>query len=368
MDSTTKYKTMKNRFNFTAKEKIAINRGLVARYPELMDALGIKYTRTSQECIHMACPMHEGADNPTGFSLTVDLDHRACGLWYCWTAKEDSECNNYKKDMIGLVSGVLEKHAGKKVPFPKVLKWCMDFLNCEDSSKLQSLVSKAEAHRQNLPEETTKKRKTLNYTRSEVRKALKRPAKYYLRRGYSAEILDKFDVGVCADRTKPMRSRVVVPVYDVDFKKVVGCVGRLQNEEYDAHNPKWKNSKGFSKSEYLYGDWIAKDHIRKTKTVVLVEGQGDVWRLHEAGIENAVGLFGSKLSDAQSRRIQTSGAFNIVVLTDNDDVGKKAKKEIVDKMSRSFNIITPTFATKDVGEMTVDEINKHLKPQLQGYI
>ena len=270
--------------------------------------------------------------------------------------------------MIGLVSGVLEKHAGKKVPFPKVLKWCMDFLKCEDTSKLQSLVSKAETHRQGLTEETTKKRKTLNYTRSEVRKALKRPAKYYLRRGYSAEILDKFDVGVCADRTKPMRSRVVVPVYDVDFKKVVGCVGRLQNEEYDAHNPKWKNSKGFSKSEYLYGNWIAKDHIRKTKTIVLVEGQGDVWRLHEAGIENAVGLFGSKLSDAQSRRIQTSGAFNIVVLTDNDDVGKKAKQEIVDKMGRSFNIITPTFTTKDIGEMTVDQINKHLKPQLQGYI
>ena len=37
-------------------------------------------------------------------------------------------------------------------------------------------------------------------------------------------------------------------------------------------------------------------------------------------------------------------------------------------MGRSFNIITPTFTTKDIGEMTVDQINKHLKPQLQGYI
>ena len=61
------------------------------------------------------------------------------------------------------------------------------------------------------------------------------------------------------------------------------------------------------------GNIGSKEKIRETRTALLVEGQGDVWRMHEAGLINTVGMFGSSLSDAQARILETSGALNIVV-------------------------------------------------------
>ena len=41
-------------------------------------------------------------------------------------------------------------------------------------------------------------------------------------------------------------------------------------------NPKWLHSKGFRKS-ILYGLNIASQYIKESSSVILVEGQGDVW-------------------------------------------------------------------------------------------
>ena len=199
-----------------------------------------------------------------------------------------------------------------------------------------------------------------------VRKSLARPAKYYIDRGFAEKVLDKFDVGVCLDSTKPMYNRVVAPVYDDDFKYVVGCVGRVQHEKYNGK--KWINSKNFHTGSYLYGYWLAKEKIRELKTVILVEGQGDVWRLWEAKIKNVVGMFGSGLTDTQSRILETSGAFTLILLTDNDEAGEKARRSIRKKCERIFNIVEIDLSTKDVGEMSVEQINEELKPKLKGYI
>ena len=59
--------------------------------------------------------------------------------------------------------------------------------------------------------------------------------------------------------------------------------------------------------------------------------------------------------------------MNIVILTDNDDAGAKAKKSIKQKCERLFNIIEPTFDKKDVGDMSIEEINETIRPQLEGY-
>ena len=81
-----------------------------------------------------------------------------------------------------------------------------------------------------------------------------------------------------------MSGRVVVPIYD-ENNNYVACIGRAV---YQNMQPKWLHSKGFKKSSYLYGYNVAKDDIMKKGTIVLVEGQGDVWRMHEAGVTNTV--------------------------------------------------------------------------------
>jgi DNA primase len=98
----------------------------------------------------------------------------------------------------------------------------------------------------------------------------------------------------------------------------------------------------------------------------LVEGQGDVIRLHEAGVRNAVGIFGSHLSDSQVFLLQKSGALNIIVMTDNDEAGEKCRLETKEKLKYSFNIFDVITPTNDIGDMSVGEINEIIKPQMKG--
>ena len=79
-------------------------------------------------------------------------------------------------------------------------------------------------------------------------------------------------------------------------------------------------------------------------------------------------MFGSGLTDTQIRILETSGAFTLVLLTDNDEAGKKARNSIRKKCERTFNIIEIELSTKDVGDMSVEQINQEIKPQLKEHI
>ena len=118
----------------------------------------------------------------------------------------------------------------------------------------------------------------------------------------------------------------------------------------------------------LYGLNIAKDKILETNTAILVEGQGDTWRMHEAGYENTVGIFGSSINEDQLILLEQSGALNLVILTDSDEAGNKAYQQIVKKCGRRFNYFRPEISQKDVGDMSIEQIQEQLNPQLQGIL
>ena len=44
---------------------------------------------------------------------------------------------------------------------------------------------------------------------------------------------------------------------------------------------------------------FAKEFIKESGIVILVESPGNVWRLEEAGVHNSVAIFGSSLADRQ---------------------------------------------------------------------
>jgi DNA primase len=203
-----------------------------------------------------------------------------------------------------------------------------------------------------------------NISRETVISGLEIPSKYFIdKRQYKPETLVAFDIGECYNPNKQMFNRAVVPVYDENHN-YIGCVGRSLDDDNKKY--KWVNSKGFKKSCYLYGLWIAKPYIEKTSTVILVEGQGDVWRLYEAGIKNSVGIFGADLSDDQLITLESLSIFNVVILTDTDEAGTKAANSIIQKCGRRFNYYRPKISTKDVGEMTIEQIESELKPQIKG--
>ena len=183
-----------------------------------------------------------------------------------------------------------------------------------------------------------------------------------------------------------MFERAVVPIYDHEFKYMVGCTGRSIYEKCPScksyHNPhskcpsendlwkypKWKHSHGFKSQEHLYNYWIAKHRIQQTGCVIVVESPGNVWRLSEAGITNAVAIFGSSLSDRQKMILDTSGAMTIITIMDNDDAGRKAAAQIKSKCEKTYNIKEVSIKHEDVASMNVEQIKSEIIPLIQELI
>jgi 5S rRNA maturation endonuclease (ribonuclease M5) len=221
--------------------------------------------------------------------------------------------------------------------------------------------------------------------RNLVIKALDIPSQYFLDRGFSKEILIKYDVGDCINSSKEMNNRAVVPVYDQNMRGMIGCTGRsihdkclscnafhnmndkCPNDNEKWLSSKWRHSKNFKTQEHLYNYWFAKKYILASKTVVIVESPGNVWRLEEAGIHNSVAIFGSSLGYKQKALLDISGAMNIITIMDNDKAGKDAAKQIEDKCGRIYNIKHIEINANDIAEMSIDDIVTKISPQIKEY-
>ncbi|MBP7823054.1 DNA primase [Candidatus Gracilibacteria bacterium] len=79
----------------------------------------------------------------------------------------------------------------------------------------------------------------------------------------------------------------------------------------------------FHKSDVLFGIDRAKRAIGTEKKVIVVEGQMDVISLHQAGIENAVGISGTALTESHIRLIRRL-TDQVYLCLDRDSAGKQA--------------------------------------------
>lgn len=337
-----------------------VSDAMFLQLPRLLQHFNVDYYESSH-AFHLACPIH-GGDNPQGCAIFKE-SYGGSGGWQCFTNSCQDE---YKRSFFGFIRGLLSSNidSDEDVTMHQTMEFCLKFLNCDISDLENHTVIRDESHNTLQIFNRELIRKSATISRENIRERLQIPSKYFMERGYSAEVLDEFDVGLSSVKSGIMRERVVVPVYDEDYN-YVSCVGRLPHENITPQNPKWMYNKGFQKSNFLYGLNIAKDYIQQTGTVILVEGQGDVWRLHEAGYKNCVGIFGADLSDDQVLLLERSGALNVIILTDSDNAGTKAYEKIIAKCGRRFNYFRPTIPTKDVGDMTIDQIEQHLKPQIE---
>mgnify|MGYP003624546532 FL=1 len=339
----------------TKNQIFQICENLFERLPDLFRSLDIEYVEYPNR-FSFACPVH-GGDNPEGCSVFTD-GLTSKGNWQCWTNHCEDDFTN---SLLGFVRGALSQNRDRKVSMNEAAAYCSNFFNIsiEDLDKIEE-----RQHRSlNVVDVFNKKidRNILSISRDEIRSKIQIPSEYYIGRGYQSETLDMFDVGFCLEKNRPMSGRVVVPIYDEGYN-YIGCVGRATDGNM---NPKWLHSKGFRKS-ILYGLNIASEYIKESSSVILVEGQGDVWRMHEAGLKNCVGIFGSSINEDQLLLLEQSGALNVIILTDSDEAGTKACEQIIKKCGRRFNYYRPDISTKDVGEMSIEQIKEELYPQLKG--
>lgn len=329
---------------------------------DLFEFFGIDEYYESNNLLISSCPIHEG-DNQTAFNINIDEDNEEhYGKWFCNT----KGCHNDKpgKDIISLVWMLLEKREDREVKFPDVIKFCKNFCSDVkiDEENISTIKNDVFDKLIKLQSKKVIKQNISKINRESVRSRLQFPATFYIERGFSENALNEFDIGLCMNPKSQMYQRVVFPVYDENDEFMVGCTGRTIS-----NSPrKWINQKGFNKSNYLYNYGKAIEHIRRAETIILVEGQGDVIRLWEAGIYNAVGMFGSKISDSQEFLIQKTGVSNIVIMADNDDAGNACAKDIVERLKYLFNIYIVKLPKNDIGDMSIEEINTIIKPQIEG--
>jgi DNA primase len=123
-------------------------------------------------------------------------------------------------------------------------------------------------------------------------------------------------------------ARVIFPILNPGGK-VVAFGARVLNEGL----PKYLNSSEtplFHKGATLYGLYQAKEGVRKSDRVVVVEGYLDVIALSQHDLSYAVATLGTALT-ADHVRVLSRYTKNVIALFDGDDAGRKAA-------ARSFEI------------------------------
>lgn len=177
---------------------------------------------------------------------------------------------------------------------------------------------------------------------------------YLLERGFSEEILRKFQVGyhpnnrtILADTlvaqqfSKDLliksglvverngelvdnyRGRIIFPVHHISGK-VIGFGARVIGS--NDRGPKYINTPEnelYVKGKLLYGTYFARTAIAQLNECLLVEGYTDVLGLHQAGVEHVVASGGTALTPDQLRLIKKYTP-NLTILYDGDSAGIKA--------------------------------------------
>lgn len=177
---------------------------------------------------------------------------------------------------------------------------------------------------------------------------------YLEERGFSKEIIEKFQLGYCPQGGKAFaeaalqhqfnkellvksglvvnrnetyydnyRGRIIFPIHNTTGK-IIGFGARVIGKADRA--PKYINTPEneiYVKSKILYGSHFARHSIDKNNECLLVEGYTDVISLHQAGIENVVASGGTSLTTDQLKLIKKY-TNNLTIVYDGDAAGVKA--------------------------------------------
>lgn len=228
------------------------------------------------------CPLHSGADNPTSFHVKQD------GHWHCYS------CRAWGSDLASLLAAVrgIGFNEARKIidDMPSLFHEVRDGL-------LPPWDHRVEPEDKVLPEKALARYKA--YCPS-----------YLLERGFSADILQRYEIGYCFETSK-----VVFPVRSIEGK-LVGLTFR-RDGDVDDGEPKYRHAQ-FDKSHHLYGLHLFRNEGGR---LFLTEGQLDSIRMVTLGA-SAAAIMGNTISVRQALLLERCLADEIILLLDNDQGGR----------------------------------------------
>lgn len=157
---------------------------------------------------------------------------------------------------------------------------------------------------------------------------------------FSDEILEKAGLvlktqkGDFIDR---FRNRIIIPIHD-ENGDIVAFGARAVEE---GQNPKYLNSSDsliYNKSKILYGMYFAKEGIKQSDSVIIMEGYFDVISAQANGIENCVASCGTSLTPDHIKLISRySKSRKIYLSFDTDSAGIKAANRGAEVIKEAFS-------------------------------
>lgn len=179
-----------------------------------------------------------------------------------------------------------------------------------------------------------------------------------LKKGFTADELVRG--GLAGRRPKggvydQFRGRIMFTICDAQGRPV-GFTGRV----LDDSQPKYLNTPQtplYDKSRVIYGLHLAKEAIRTSGEVVLVEGNMDVVASHQAGVRQVVAASGTALTTDQLKALSRL-TKNIKLAFDQDAAGLKATEraiELSQPLGLSLKMITISGA-KDPDELIQKDV------------
>lgn len=190
---------------------------------------------------------------------------------------------------------------------------------------------------------------------------IKFESSYFEKRGFRKETIKHFQGFECHNSQNRFYKRAIIPIRNLD-NKLVAFTGRTLIDS----RVKWLHSKYFHKDMILYN----LNNITHAKSLVIVEGPLDVWRLWECGVRNMVCTLGTSISWKHVRQIKDKNIKNIILLLDPDYAGSRATMSEGGFLRNltDFNVISLRHLLKDdVGDTKVSTILEKIRPEIGKY-
>lgn len=176
---------------------------------------------------------------------------------------------------------------------------------------------------------------------------------HLLKAGFSRKEIVDASLGIQKDLSDEkiydrFRNRLMFPIHD-GSGDIVGFGGRTLADD-DAKYINSGDTPLYNKSVILYGLHYAKEAIRESKTVILVEGYFDVLACHKVGMKNTVAVSGTALTE-QHVKLLKRYAEKVVLCLDQDRAGRDAaERSFMLCSAEGLNVHAVTLNQKDPDE------------------
>jgi 5S rRNA maturation endonuclease (ribonuclease M5) len=355
---------------YTSNKLNECSQQIVLSFSNYSKVLGLNI-KESPTMFSGPCPIHD-SDNPTAFIM-----YKNTGVWRCQTRG----CHKmFKITPIGLIQGILSaKKYGWTHSDEEKNRATVD----EVVRFIEDLQVDFPIIRTRIPKLVETKQELLNISIEEYKSYITYPSDYFIKRGFEPITLYDYLVGTYNGPIKQLKGREAIPIFNNDRSKVIGISGRTPHPKClvcsgyhsfkekcpdTSYDPsplqKWKHNKGFNRSNLLYNWWSAKQHIENSGKVIIVEGPLDVLKLEDAGVHNAVAMFGADMTCNQAHILMKTNPSVITTIMDNDEGGEHAEEscksqlELAGFKGRLQHFVPPM---NDLGDMTKEQIQNFLK-------